>query len=65
MVPHSSIHAWRIPWEEEPGGLHTVHGSAKNQTGLSTYIQTYKHTNKHIYIYIYIYMTSIRFKLTW
>ena len=57
MVPHSSIHAWRIPWEEEAGGLHTVHGSAKNQTGLSTYIHTYKQT--------YIYVTTIRFKLTW
>ena len=26
MVTHSSILAWRIPWTEEPGGLHTVHG---------------------------------------
>ena len=23
------ILAWRIPWTEEPGGLHTVHGVAK------------------------------------
>ena len=22
MAPHSSILAWRIPWVEEPGGLH-------------------------------------------
>ena len=22
---HSSILAWRIPWTEEPGGLHMVH----------------------------------------
>ena len=21
MTTHSSIHAWRIPWAEEPGGL--------------------------------------------
>ena len=21
MATHSSIHAWRIPWTEEPGGL--------------------------------------------
>ena len=21
METHSSIHAWRIPWTEEPGGL--------------------------------------------
>ena len=25
METHSSILAWRIPWTEEPGGLHTVH----------------------------------------
>ena len=29
----SSIHAWRIPWTEEPGGL-TVHGVSKSLTRL-------------------------------
>ena len=24
MVTHSSIHAWRIPWTEEPGGLQSL-----------------------------------------
>ena len=24
MVTHSSILAWRIPWTEEPGGLHSM-----------------------------------------
>ena len=24
MAPHSSIHVWRIPWTEEPGGLQSV-----------------------------------------
>ena len=24
MATHSSIHAWRIPWTEEPGGLQTT-----------------------------------------
>ena len=24
MVTHSSIHAWRIPWTEELGGLQTM-----------------------------------------
>ena len=24
MATHSSIHAWRIPWTEEPGGLHSM-----------------------------------------
>ena len=24
MATHSSIHAWRIPWTEEPGGLQSM-----------------------------------------
>ena len=35
IATHSSILAWRIPWREEPGGLHTVHGVAKTGIGLS------------------------------
>ena len=29
MATYSSILAWEIPWAEEPGGLHTVHGVTK------------------------------------
>ena len=29
MATHSSILAWKIPWTEEPGGLHTVHGATR------------------------------------
>ena len=29
MVTHPSILAWKIPWAEETGGLHTVHGSPR------------------------------------
>ena len=35
MATYSSILAWRIPWIEECGRLHTVHGVAKSQTQLS------------------------------
>ena len=31
---HSSVHVWRVPWTEEPGGLH---GVAKSQTRLSDF----------------------------
>ena len=24
MATHSSIHAWKIPWTKEPGGLHSM-----------------------------------------
>ena len=33
MTTYSSILAWEIPWTEEPGGLHTVHGVVKSCTG--------------------------------
>ena len=29
MAAHSSILVWEIPWTEELGGLHTVHGVMK------------------------------------
>ena len=32
MATHSSILARRIPWTEEPGGLHTAHGVAESDT---------------------------------
>ena len=33
MATHCSILAWRIPWTEEPGGLHTR--GSQSQTQLS------------------------------
>ena len=36
MATHSSILAWRSPWTEEPGGLHTVHGVARVGHDLAT-----------------------------
>ena len=41
MSPHSSTLAWKIPWREEPGRLHTVHGVAKSQTQLSGFTFTF------------------------
>ena len=32
MATYSSILAWKIPWIEEPGGLHTIHEVAKSWT---------------------------------
>ena len=35
MATHSSNLAWKIPWTEEPGRLHTVHGVAKRRHDLA------------------------------
>ena len=41
MTNYSSILAWRIPWTEEPGMLHTVHGVTKSGTRLSNVTFTF------------------------
>ena len=38
MVTHSSILAWRVPWTEEPDGLHSVCGIANSWMWLSMHI---------------------------
>ena len=43
MATHSSTLAWKIPWTEEPGGLHAVHGVAKSRTRLSDFTFTFLH----------------------
>ena len=37
MATHSRTLAWKIPWMEEPGRLHTVHGVTKSRTRLSDF----------------------------
>ena len=37
VATHSSTLAWKTPWMEEPGRLHTVHGVAKSRTQLSDF----------------------------
>ena len=40
MATDSSLLAWKIPWTEELGRLHTVRGVAKSRTPLSTHAQS-------------------------
>ena len=41
MATHSSILAWKIPWMEKPGGLHTVHEVTKSQAQLKALTFTF------------------------
>ena len=34
MTTHSSFHAWRIPWTEEPGGLRSTELQSQTQLKL-------------------------------
>ena len=40
MATHSNTLAWKIPWTEEPGGLH---GVAQSRTRLSDFTFTSRH----------------------
>ena len=52
MATHSSILAWRIPWTEEPGGLHSI-GSQRVRHDWATnthecmHAHTHTHTHTH------------------
>ena len=41
MALHSSPLTWKIPWAEEPGRLHAVHGVATSRTRLSDFTFTF------------------------
>ena len=45
MATHSSILAWKTPWTEKPGGLHTVHEVTKSRTQLGTRSQEVSDTS--------------------
>ena len=42
MANHSGILAWEIPWTEEPGALHTVHGIAESDTADTSLSQQFQ-----------------------
>ena len=43
MATHSNILAWEIPWTEEPGGLHSVHGPIQNLVGSIQSMGPFRH----------------------
>ena len=47
MVTHSSVLAWRIPWTEEPGGLHRVKKSQMRLNDFDTHIKRDVFKQKH------------------
>ena len=49
MANHSSILVWRIPWTEEPGGLHSI-----ALQGVRQDLSESAHTHTHVVIDTYI-----------
>ena len=60
MAIHSSTLAWKIPWTEEPDGLHPWGRQESDMTEatehahIHMYINTYMHTHIHIFTSMYI-----------
>ena len=56
MATHTSIFTWGIPWTEEPGGLHTVHGVAKSRTRWSDFHlhSSTRHTAQTATLQVYV-----------
>ena len=48
---HSRLLAWRIPWTEEPSGLHTVHRVTQSQMLLER-LSTHTRMSYHIWKYM-------------
>ena len=45
MATHSSILAWKIPWTQEPGGLHGPRGHKRVRHDLATKQQQHGHAH--------------------
>ena len=54
MATHSSIHAWKMPWTEEPGGLQSM-GSQR--------VEHTKHTCMHTHVHVSptLHLTTTKF----
>ena len=59
VATHSSILAWKIPWTEEPGGLHSVGSqSIRHDLAASSGSPSEVGACFVIFLYIYMYMES-------
>ena len=48
METHSSILAWRIPWTEEPGMLHSLQGCKESDTTEAMHVRDTMDTCKYL-----------------
>ena len=57
MEIHSSILAWKIPWMEESGRLHTVHGVRKESDKteqLHFHFQVFVRLSNHCQVFLHL-----------
>ena len=62
MATHSSILAWRIPWTEEPGRLHTVHGLQRVRHG---WVSTSKNNPLPHFFHVFTQFLSFQWGSPW
>ena len=59
VATHSSIHAWRIPWSKEPGGLQSVWSQ---RVGYDWLTHTHTHTTFMMFSEFYSHFTMRKLK---
>ena len=52
MATHSSILAWKIPWTEEPSGLHFMGSQGVGRNRMQAHIPFYKTYFKSFHQYL-------------
>ena len=70
MATHFSIHAWKIPWTEEPGGLQSMGSKELDRTErvlftLPNLIYTFKEIPVKIPASYYLQITKLVLKFIW
>ena len=53
MATHSSVLAWKVPWTEEPGGLHGVAKQSDMAEKITLDLIFYFHTQKVSLQYVF------------
>ena len=59
MANHSGILAWRIPWMEEPGRLHSMESQRDTTEPLST--AQHKVINGKLFFFLYVKVRNLGF----
>ena len=69
MATHSSIHAWRLSWREEPGGLQStgLQRVGHDCSNLHTHTHTHTHAQPPINIFLTftLFFFIVPFNLVW
>ena len=59
MATHSSILAWKTPWTEEPGGLHSIGHKELDRTEVTEHTHTHTHIRAHTHTHTHFGLSQV------